>query len=80
MIMMMIMVMKMMMMMMMMMLMIMIMRMMIFSFLCSGVPDKLEAEIMEKIHPPHLGLERQGEILLKIRQNNRRFELKNLEK
>ena len=25
---------------------------------CSGVPDKLEAEIMEKIHPPHLGLER----------------------
>ena len=28
------------------------------SLLCSGVPDKLEAEIMEKIHPPHLGLER----------------------
>ena len=28
------------------------------ALLCSGVPDKLEAEIMEKIHPPHLGLER----------------------
>ena len=27
------------------------------ALLCSGVPDKLEAEIMEKIHPPHLGLE-----------------------
>jgi len=24
----------------------------------SGVPDRLEAEIMEKIHPPHLSLER----------------------
>ena len=23
-----------------------------------GVPDKVEAEIMERIHPPHLGLER----------------------
>lgn len=28
------------------------------ALLCPGVPDKLEAEIMEKIHPPHLGLER----------------------
>ena len=52
--------MMMMMMIMMMMIMMMIMKMTIFSFLCSGVPEKLEAEIMEKIHPPHLGLERQG--------------------
>ena len=28
------------------------------ALLYPGVPDKLEAEIMEKIHPPHLGLER----------------------
>ena len=26
--------------------------------LYSGVPDKVEAEIMERIPPPHLGLER----------------------
>ena len=27
-------------------------------FIPKGVPDRLEAEIMEKIHPPHLSLER----------------------